>query len=1294
MSIVTDTVPNAQENQQKPLETDDIFANGVNGLEAIALHLSTLNVPGNQLWVKVAHNQIYCAERLEGEDFTIDTPIYNTVGTLHERRKGDKCLGKLGKGILEKSHSEDGGAFLNFGHPQGGFTKPFLIGATDIGFEPDDLPLEVQKKQYIEFQKVTGLKPTLLSSGSISEHGHITSSELLTKEQGLYLRRLAAIGFFSDPCIANNLCQSLRFAGPFRKDKGRYQTLHQVGEKYTYQEIVEGFKKWFEYRGFPFPDSIPDDWWRKFSKILVCDKKKPPKRNEDGSLNIEAFNRDLKLLRAELEAGLEGFENEKLERELERVKRQKEYEKKRSAYSSINGGVSLSDYVNQANDRLGDYAFNVEREGRKTGYYERCNCPFHNSKSGNSAYIVESNGKYFFKCRHCTPDEVINGFLFNYCRDNGLEPTRSNYPKGKDFVEYAKIYCEKAGVSIPEREWKKTESPNQKDDFDIDKWKQEKALTVKKLKTFTPDLTVKNRISEYSPNELKNILLENGVKLSGDGVLDGIILNVKAPTGAGKTQFFIEVLRVFYQYTGCALLGYRNGLLVQTCERSNYSIIHINDNKDEFNDLRDSMRFGSCVDSILKVNTEWWEDKIIILDEVVSVLKHLLFSDTLKNKRAEVIDRFIHALRVARGVICLDGHNADFIASFFKGLTDKPVINLLNDYAIARPDIKFLEGTIKNQKLKKNDKSPFLKHIKDTIPHNPIAVLGDSKIFLKSLTEILESLGHKCLLITSETKRLKAVKDFIKDPDKSIQENRYDAVLFSPSAESGLSVDIKGYFKALYAFFFGVLGTDAQQQMIIRIRDIECPRYVWLRSHSIVTDSTFEKRYDDKALLLSLLTNEVNHLSLEYKSETLANLKDKIENVPTQLMELAEHFRLIAQHERFNFRESFCNAVVENGYSLERVTLKTDKESNQEQKAKTKAIKERESLEIFNASDKYLYDIAPMLGENATDADRAAFEKAKILTDLPNLEFEDLWSPDFVKFLKFDRIMAITHRRLYVLANNLELAQKLSDRRYQSYIQKDKLCPWEMKPEYLQARAIAQSGILKLITLLITSPAQLLTADHPMVKEIIRKCKKAAIYKPLGRSPGKDVMRFISWLLGRLGYTLKEQNYKTADGKKARAYVLDYDDKAKTQPYFDVIDRLLTARFERAVLAPKASTIPQNEPKIDQIDFEHLDPPQTHAGYASEAVPDHLNKIEKNDDHLEPIQNPLTTDQSTTANNDVPDVGDLVICDEFPEHHILEIVGLHYGDKEWVRIRGDWWPAGETELSHISHLKKVERAIA
>ncbi|MFM7576051.1 MAG: hypothetical protein ACKO5Q_03795, partial [Microcystaceae cyanobacterium] len=76
--------------------------------------------------------------------------------------------------------------------------------------------------------------------------------------------------------------------------------------------------------------------------------------------------------------------------------------------------------------------------------------------------IAESNGRYRFWCRQCTPGEVIDGFLFNYCLDNGLDPTYRNYPKGKDWVEYAKIYCEKAGVSIPENDYKPRANLNKK----------------------------------------------------------------------------------------------------------------------------------------------------------------------------------------------------------------------------------------------------------------------------------------------------------------------------------------------------------------------------------------------------------------------------------------------------------------------------------------------------------------------------------------------------------------------------------------------------------------------------------------------------------------------------------------------------------------------------------------------------------------------------------------------------------------------------------------------------------------
>jgi hypothetical protein len=129
-------------------------------------------------------------------------------------------------------------------------------------------------------------------------------------------------------------------------------------------------------------------------------------------------------------------------------------EPKKKVFDSIlNGENNLIDCVNQATDRLGSDGFTVNNLESFQGNKARCCCPFHESKSGNSAYISLHNGVYLFYCRLCTP-KSIDSFFFNYCIDKGIDPDSSNYPKGKEWAVYAKIYCDRAGITVPEHESK------------------------------------------------------------------------------------------------------------------------------------------------------------------------------------------------------------------------------------------------------------------------------------------------------------------------------------------------------------------------------------------------------------------------------------------------------------------------------------------------------------------------------------------------------------------------------------------------------------------------------------------------------------------------------------------------------------------------------------------------------------------------------------------------------------------------------------------------------------------------
>jgi hypothetical protein len=737
------------------------------------------------------------------------------------------------------------------------------------------------------------------------------------------------------------------------------------------------------------------------------------------------------------------------------------------------------------------------------------------------------------------------------------------------------------------------------DVVNIEQWKFQKKLEYKKLKIYTPTQVVNyDYISKMPTPEI-----------------DGKIIFFRASLGTGKTTLMLKILREFYSLKGAYLLGSRNGLLHNIIGESNDQIIHINSNKSEFNDQDNTAWFTSCWDSILKIDKEWFVGKLLILDEVVSQFQHLFFSKTLDGKRFEVLERFIYIVQVSSGIICFDGHLFDGIPNLFRKIcTNKTIECIENTYKTPRPKINFLDGTIEKQKIKPNDKSPWLKHFKATIRLAPVSMASDSRIFLKSMAEIAEGMGYKGLLITSETINRKEVREFLDNPDKWILSNKPNFIFYSPSAESGLNVPIKNYFKAFYAFYFGVLGVDAQRQMLMRIRDINCPRWVWLRSHSIVTENSF--RYNcTSPEVIGRLIEESNLLDVGNIGDILEDLKVKVESFAAPIIELVNEYKTIAEYERITFRECFLEAVTNDGYEVERFTPETDEETKQELKLKTKAIKDRESLEIFNASDKFIGQGKIILGEKATDDDRRAAKKAEIVNLLPTINEDLVWSPEFIRFINFERFGITSQRRRYLMATNLDLSRRLANKRYANYVHRAGFCPWDMKFEYAQAKAIAASGILELIE----ERVHRLTADHPLIQKIVQNCKKTSIHRALGRFPGKDPIKFVLWLLGLLGYKTKYQSIKS-NGKVIREYFLDTDDITHNQAYFNAIDKFLTYSMELKSVCFQDNKIHVEYPENETFKNDLSDSTQINTGHGFESVADRGDIFIKNRGDLQPPQ--------------------------------------------------------------------------
>lgn len=489
-------------------------------------------------------------------------------------------------------------------------------------------------------------------------------------------------------------------------------------------------------------------------------------------------------------------------------------------------------------------------------------------------------------------------------------------------------------------------------------------------KKFTPQIKIQKKFVEY------------------DLPSKGTITLIKSGLGSGKTTQTIKHLLQVQSY-GIIGLGYRNTLLLQFNEKANYiGFSHLQSDKNlrEFSLDDPGVKVTNCVDSLIHYVKEQFDEKIVIIDEIISVLKHLLFSATIK-QFAKVKELFSEMINRCDRLIGLDGFMQDWAVTFFKELCPtKQIITIENTYQNGKAKVYLLEGTIDvDEKLRANDKTPWLQKLLNS--HCP-AIGSDSQIFCEAIENLLIEQGRKGIRVDSKTVSEEHVQEFFTNPDKYIQKNSPEYLIYSPSAESGLDVPIKNYFTEHFAFFFGQLDVDSMVQMLGRIRDVNVPKYVWAKKFIISEDtkrrpSNLEsiQAARQRSLMSELhsVIQNTTHLSKEQIASQIQQIyQDNLDSYTTA----ADTITAIRNHEFSNYRECLKRQLIDSGYPVEAITLErlgNAKEiTHQEKEAKTE-VKKQNSTDIYHSSDRYIGQEQVNLNFDTNWSTRCAVAKAKLI---------------------------------------------------------------------------------------------------------------------------------------------------------------------------------------------------------------------------------------------------------------------------------------------------------------------------
>ena len=677
---------------------------------------------------------------------------------------------------------------------------------------------------------------------------------------------------------------------------------------------------------------------------------------------------------------------------IEHVKTQRQ-ERKLTPISSNNG--SLSNALDLSLNRLNpEDVFNWSGHNwRVQGRYEWAGyCPRHDSKSG-TAFKINTNTLEWY-CFGC--DVGGHAAQYRYFANGG-----NGTPKGKDFAEIVKELASEAGVSLEKanpREYIPIAGSGTK--FRFQRQNLDELLKVfpalktpsgqnwLKSRKFTPDVTINSEYYYHEPPK------------EGEGHL------VRSGLGTGKSYYGNE--HYINEDDGAIGLGNRNSVLLQFQENAKethgltwYHIQQdLKSSPEELMLIKDPQsKILMCGDSIPYVQPDDAVGKKFFIDEIESNLKHLHHSNTAVSYRRQICkERFSQIATNSTSFLACDGNMTDMTADYLEAISSKKITKIENLYTGNRGSLILYNGTVKREKNQETGKWEEVERRLDEYSLLLQMMMEDSERFIVATDsqEQIETWEKQLQTREKNTFRVDGTNSntperqkFIKNPAKYILENQIDVVLYSPSLDQGVSINLKNYFKRGYFFFFGVVLTDTQIQFLGRVRDPNIELFVFcqtrsLNANKLNTDSTPEviKQFNLEFM------EECLHLSIEGGS-----FADKVRELGERLIQRSNdiHFdydcklRAKQHFEENNARNCFEYAARKIGWT---VTVVTGHKVSTQERDETKSVIRLEKAQRLLNSNRLTDTEAEAKKRNpgATIEDKIEVAMHSLLKRLPGIE--------------------------------------------------------------------------------------------------------------------------------------------------------------------------------------------------------------------------------------------------------------------------------------------------------------------
>jgi hypothetical protein len=529
----------------------------------------------------------------------------------------------------------------------------------------------------------------------------------------------------------------------------------------------------------------------------------------------------------------------------------------------------------------------------------------------------------------------------------------------------------------------------------------------------------------------------------------GEILFLKAGTGEGKSHLLTYWMNEYFTEHGCIFLGYRNGLLHQQCKKV-HGLDHLRDDTAvkkldkeyvKYRFIDPDYRVAFCDASLHKMESSYADGKILVLDEVISVINSLFLGSTCASERRKRLNIFTEMLQEADMVICLDAHVSNWCTALLTNLSKKTKRVMQNEWQGQPRQVKMLMGTDTNPR----DKTAIISDIlADATNGKPIAVFSDSKHNLQTIHNMMIDAGvdHRSIArVDSSTSGEEWCIELLRDIDLYLENHpEIKILLVSPSGDSGLDLS-RVYFQHVYLILYGTLTIDSALQMYGRVRDRNVPRTVFCaKDTKFRIDGGVTKAEIQGEMSLSIenqlrLISDGAEDSDDLKSLMLAAVEKWQERERSdKILDAVSLMLAKANFEKLYYRELFIERLEKLGDILEFVYEEGNPGIREKFKEASLAVKYEEADKLVAAEEISEIEAESLRRKDLNPEQAMQLKKFDLQHRIPGVEIDQglaktlLYDRDFLKGL--EQRYYLSHPEVSIEMAQLKWSNTLARREY------------------------------------------------------------------------------------------------------------------------------------------------------------------------------------------------------------------------------------------------------------------------